>query len=126
MPVSQPAIAGDLGISGECPTAPSSTISAVAATSTSASSPASAGAQRSERTRACPRTPCAATLTKRGGSQCGPYRLGLEIGVETVVAVLAADARGLEAAERRRGVDGAPRVDVDRAGAQHRGELVGA
>ena len=36
MPESQPAIGGDLGISAECPTAPSSTISAVAASSTSA------------------------------------------------------------------------------------------
>ena len=37
-------------------------------------------------------------------------RLGLEVGVEPVVAVLAAEARGLEAAERRRRVDRRPSV----------------
>ena len=39
--------------------------------------------------------------------------------------MLAADARRLEAAERRRGVDETPRVDVDRPGAQQTGEPVG-
>ena len=41
------------------------------------------------------------------------------------MALLAADARGLVAAERGRRVAGAPGVDVDGAGAQQRGELVG-
>jgi len=41
------------------------------------------------------------------------------------VPVLAADARGLEAAERRRRVADAPRVDVDRPGAQQAGQAVG-
>ena len=39
------------------------------------------------------------------GAQADPDRLGLEVRVEPVVAVLAADARGLEAAERRRRVE---------------------
>ena len=61
---SQPAIEGDLGISGEWPIAPSSTISAVAATVTSAHAPASAGAHRRERARGTPSALCAATLTR--------------------------------------------------------------
>src|SRR5438270_14097066 len=115
MPPSHPAIEGDLGISAECPTAPSTTISTVAATSSAASTPASAGAHRSERTPAPLRTLGAATLTKRASSQRRPHGLRLEIRVEAVVPVLAADARRLEAAERRRRVDDAPRVYVDGA-----------
>src|SRR5450759_841017 len=99
MPPSQPAIGGDFGISPECPTAPSMTISAVAAISVSANSDASAGAHRAERTWGSPRSPWAATLTKRRGSQRRPDGLALEVGAETVVAVLAADAGGLEASE---------------------------
>src|SRR3981081_2480801 len=126
MPCSHPAIAGDFGISGERPAAPSRTISPVAATITSATSEASAARHPPERMRATPRSPCAATLTKPGSSQRRPDRLRLEVGVETVVAVLAADARGLEAAEGRRRVDEPPGVHVHRARTQHRGEAVGA
>ena len=52
--------------------------------------------------------------------------LDLEVGVEVRVALLAADARRLVAAEGRRRVAGAPGVDVDGARLQQRGELVGA
>ena len=41
------------------------------------------------------------------------------------MAVLATDAGGLEAAERRRRIDHSPGVDVDHAGPQHRGQAVG-
>ena len=57
--------------------------------------------------------------------QLGEDRLGLQVGAQALGAVLAADAGGLEAAERRGRVDRAPGVDVDRAGAQQRGEPVG-
>src|SRR6202043_3373844 len=100
--------------------------STVAATSTSASPAASAASHRSERTRARGSSPCAATLTKRRGSQRGPHDLRLEICLETLVAVLAAEARSLEAAERRAGVDGTPRVHVHRARAQGPRQPVGA
>ena len=55
-----------------------------------------------------------------------PNRLALQIGVETVVAVLATDAGGLEAPERRRWIDHTPGVDVDHARMQHRGQAVRA
>src|SRR5450756_2779111 len=112
MPDSQPAIAGDFGTRGEWPAAASRTISDVAAASSSASRQSSAGVHHSERARPVPRSLCVATLTKPRGSQRGPDGLRLEVGVETVVAVLTADARGLEAPERRGGIDGSPGVDV--------------
>src|SRR6202035_2944863 len=123
--VSQPAIGGDLGISGEWPSAPSRTISAVARTSTSASSQASARVSDPERARAGARSLCAATLTKRRSSQRRPHGLRLEVCAETVVTMLATDARGLETPERCRWVGEPPGVDIHRAGAQHRREAVG-
>src|SRR6185437_5162922 len=55
----------------------------------------------------------------------GPDGLCLQVSLEPVVAVLASYARGLEAAERRRGIGPAPMVYVHRAGAQKRGQAVG-
>src|ERR1700730_12345993 len=111
-PLSQPAIGGDFGIRPEWPSAPSSTISAVAPTSSRPHKAASAGTHSAGRERARPSSLCAATLTTPRGSQRSPDGLRLEVGGETVVAVLAADARGLEAPERRARIDGAPCVHV--------------
>src|SRR5438477_5596237 len=126
IPASQPAMGGDLGISGEWPIAPSSTTSQVAATSTSAHAPASTGAHCQERVLKRSTSLRAATLTRPRGSQCGPDCLRFQVRAEALVAVLATQARGLETAERRRGIAGGPRVHVHRPRAQHRGELVGA
>ena len=57
--------------------------------------------------------------------QLGEDRLGLEVGVEVGVALLAADARRLVAAERRRRVAAAPGVDVDVARLQQRRRACG-
>src|SRR5581483_11030295 len=75
-----------------------------------------------------PRTPTlmgAGTSSPARPSELGPDGLGLEVGVEVVPALLAPDARGLVAAERRRRVAAAPGVDVDRAGLEHRRQPVG-
>src|SRR6516165_1054156 len=125
MPRSQPAIAGDLGISAEWPTAASTTISAVTATKTNPHTTASAGAHCATRVRARPSSPPAATLTTPRGSQRCPDGLGLQVGVEALVAMLASDPGRLQPAKWRRRVGDAPDVDVHRAGAQHCREAMG-
>src|SRR5437016_6002060 len=53
------------------------------------------------------------------------HRLVLEVIIKCLLAQLAADAAGLEAAERRRGVEDVVAVHPDRAGANAVGDGVG-
>src|SRR6476659_4954888 len=65
------------------------------------------------------------TSSTTGPLQLHEDRLVLEVAVEPGVPVLAAEPRGLEAAEGRRRVRRAPGVHVDLARAQQGGEAVG-
>src|SRR5688500_6785321 len=72
-------------------------------------------------------TACCSADARAGRRLCqaGPHGLDLEVRVEVGVTHLAAEPGGLVAAEGRRRVAGAPDVDVDGTGLEHRGEPVG-
>src|SRR5213082_1024509 len=107
MPRSHVEIAGEVGTRGLWPAALSSTSLAVAAASTRASEPRLAPLDGDVHD--------AVALTKPRRSRRGPHCLRLQVGLEALVTVLATDARGLEPAEGRGGLDEPPSVDVDRA-----------